>query len=307
MWIAKIVSGGQTGVDRAALDVAISQGIEHGGWAPQGRLAEDGPIASKYRLKESQSSDPAQRTEWNVRDSDATLILSSLPLGGGTALTQHLAIRDERPLLVINLDLHSIASAVDSVLGWLDCTDGNVLNVAGPRGSEQPQAYNLTYEILRKVLDQRSAKSAGNATRITEMSSDDAKMAWEIHKDADSQLHSRLGFFAASQSFLVAAYLANKFADKQSTVIANLIIILGLSLVVVFFVSCMRLIRGIEYLKDTYLIPDTNGVYAKYLEAARGRPQSSLTPPGSEWYRYSLPLRFIVIMGIYWLLLLVLL
>ena len=74
--LRRVVSGGQTGVDRAALDVAIALGFAHGGWCPAGRLAEDGPIDARYPLRETPSADPSQRTEWNVRDSDATLVLT---------------------------------------------------------------------------------------------------------------------------------------------------------------------------------------------------------------------------------------
>src|SRR5436309_5940772 len=101
--IRKIVSGGQTGADRAALDVAHELGIPHGGWAPLGRWAEDGPLDHRYLLDEAPSEDPSLRTEWNVRDSEATLILSHGPLAGGSALTRRLARQYGRPCLVINL------------------------------------------------------------------------------------------------------------------------------------------------------------------------------------------------------------
>src|SRR5215217_2323846 len=89
----KIVSGGQTGVDRAALDVALELGIECGGWCPAGRQAEDGPIDARYPLRETPSADPAQRTEWNVRDSDATLLLTTGAASPGTELTREVARR----------------------------------------------------------------------------------------------------------------------------------------------------------------------------------------------------------------------
>ena len=96
----KIISGGQTGADRAALDFAIKHRVPHGGWCPAGRLAEDGPIASRYQLNETPSLDPAQRTEWNVRDSDATVIFSLTPiLHGGTKLTEEFAHVYGKPVL----------------------------------------------------------------------------------------------------------------------------------------------------------------------------------------------------------------
>ena len=95
-----IVSGGQTGADRAALDFAIAHGIAHGGWCPRGRLAEDGPIPSRYQLRETPSRKYAQRTEWNVRDSDATALFTLAPqMQGGTALTPDVAERLGKPWL----------------------------------------------------------------------------------------------------------------------------------------------------------------------------------------------------------------
>ncbi|MCP4451447.1 MAG: hypothetical protein GY809_08300, partial [Planctomycetes bacterium] len=101
-----IISGGQTGVDRAALDWAIEAGVAHGGWCPKGRLAEDGPIPSQYDLAETPSDDYAVRTHWNVRDSDATVIVSlHRTLSGGTELTQMLAVALGKPWLHVHGDL----------------------------------------------------------------------------------------------------------------------------------------------------------------------------------------------------------
>src|SRR5580765_7508822 len=98
--IAKLVSGGQTGADRAALDFAIEHAIPHGGWCPAGRLAEDGTIPSRYRLTETPGSDYAQRTERNVRDSDGTVVFSTEPvLSGGAKETSGLARKHRKPLL----------------------------------------------------------------------------------------------------------------------------------------------------------------------------------------------------------------
>jgi len=102
--IKKIVSGAQTGVDRAGLDAAMKLGVATGGWCPAGRLAEDGTIPEKYALTETESADYKVRTEWNVRDSDATLILNLGPLEGGTALTTELAKQHKKPCLIVRLD-----------------------------------------------------------------------------------------------------------------------------------------------------------------------------------------------------------
>ena len=114
--VEMLVSGGQTGVDRAALDVALALGIACGGWCPRGRRAEDAPLPRRYPLNETPSADYAQRTGWNVRDSDATLLLTPLPPDGGTALTLELAERMGRPHLAV--DLHDLARARE-VRAWL--------------------------------------------------------------------------------------------------------------------------------------------------------------------------------------------
>ena len=149
----KIVSGGQTGVDRAALDVAIELGILHGGWCPRGRKAEDGPIPTRYVLEETRSSAYAARTEKNVLNSDGTLILYRSVLQGGTALTRDLARRHERTLFLVDL-----ASPVSPsvVRGWIESEAIRVLNVAGPRESQTPGIGREASEFLRAVFTEDS-------------------------------------------------------------------------------------------------------------------------------------------------------
>jgi len=145
----RIVSGGQTGVDRGALDAAIALGIPHGGWCPAGRLAEDGQIPPKYALTESHSRDYANRTERNVHDSDATLILYRGRLCGGTKLTQRLAQRFERPCLLVDLDNRP---ANKRVRAWLETHAVRDLNVAGPRESAWPGIAATTREYLEQLF-----------------------------------------------------------------------------------------------------------------------------------------------------------
>lgn len=144
----KIVSGGQTGADRAALDAAMELGLAVGGWCPAGRRAEDGPIPSRYPLKETPAPENAQRTSWNVRDSTATLILSRRDLAGGTAFTHREAQRLQKPMMVIDPDQFSPAS----VRSWIDEHEIDSLNVAGPRESEQPGIYRAVREAMLKIL-----------------------------------------------------------------------------------------------------------------------------------------------------------
>lgn len=150
----RVVSGGQTGVDRAALEASLASGVMCGGWCPAGRAAEDGVIPASYPLTETPSPDPADRTERNVADSDATLILRrGRPRGGaspGTDLTGRAARRLGRPLLVRDLSLPVDTGAI---VTWLRINRIRVLNCAGPRESEAPgieaQARALLLEVFR--------------------------------------------------------------------------------------------------------------------------------------------------------------
>ena len=133
-----VVSGGQSGVDRAALDAALALAVPVGGWCPAGRWAEDGPIPARYPLVETPSADPEERTRWNVRDADATLVLSPGPPSGGTRLTADVARRLGRPLFVA-----APTDAVDAAVRWAARAVplAGRLDVAGPRESEAPGVY----------------------------------------------------------------------------------------------------------------------------------------------------------------------
>ncbi len=176
----KIISGGQTGVDRAALDAAIELGIAHGGWCPLGRLAEDGRIPERYQLCETDSPEYAVRTERNVAESDTTLILFRGWISGGTELTLRLAQRYGRPHLAVDLDAarnvsgtlrvprtdgtlrvprtDGTRSVPDTIAGpaevrrWLEQERVEVLNVAGPRESQSPGIGALAREFLVTVF-----------------------------------------------------------------------------------------------------------------------------------------------------------
>ena len=143
------MSGGQAGVDRAALDVALKLGIPCGGWCPKGRVAEDGPIDPRYPLKETPSADYGQRTEWNVRDSDGTLILTRGRLSGGTAQTVDIAARLGKPALILNPAKRSNGPALRV---WARQHKIRVLNVAGPRESKRPGIYAEASRFLRPAL-----------------------------------------------------------------------------------------------------------------------------------------------------------
>jgi hypothetical protein len=143
--IEKIVSGGQTGADRAALDWAIESGIPHGGWCPKGRLAEDGPISTRHNLTESTSSNYIQRTEWNVRDSDGTIVFSIEPmLKGGSKKTIEFAKKHKRPVIHIS---RKTGQPTEKLLEFIRTNRIRILNVAGPRESKEPEIGEFVKRI----------------------------------------------------------------------------------------------------------------------------------------------------------------
>ena len=150
--LQEIISGGQTGADRAALDVAIEFKIPHGGWIPKGRRTEDGPLPDWYLLRETKNIGYPQRTELNIVKSDATLIFSHGKLAGGSALTNKLAIKHSRPCLHVNLNEISEYKAVEIIRFWIDAQEINILNVAGSRGSKDPLIYDAVKDIIKSVL-----------------------------------------------------------------------------------------------------------------------------------------------------------
>lgn len=156
-----IASGGQTGADRAALDFALEFGLAHGGWCPCGRRAEDGVLDERYRLTETPSQRYDQRTRWNVRDSDATVVFSiALDVAGGTALTLALAERMGKPHLHLASEAAS-AVGFDPAQQLLDFLVGqrvSRLNVAGPRASQEPLVAAFVRGVLIDALDRSAAK-----------------------------------------------------------------------------------------------------------------------------------------------------
>jgi hypothetical protein len=147
----RIVSGGQTGVDRAALDVALALGLPCGGFCPRGRRAEDGRIPDRYPLQETPGWAYSERTLRNVRESDATLVLHRGALRGGSALTVRLARRLRRPCLAV--DLASDPDPAEAIRLWLASQAPRVLNIAGPRESQAPGIAAQAGVLLHQVLD----------------------------------------------------------------------------------------------------------------------------------------------------------
>jgi len=151
--LVRIVSGAQTGVDRAALDVAIELGIPCSGWVPKGRIDEFGRIPERYpNLRETVSADFSERTAANVRDSDGTLIISRGPLSGGSLYTGEVADQLGRTCLHVDPYEDTIEGSAAVAIAWLDRNDIKVLNVAGPRASKDPGVHDRAVDVLRIVL-----------------------------------------------------------------------------------------------------------------------------------------------------------
>lgn len=154
MAVAKIVSGGQTGADRAALEAARARGVPIAGWVPRGRWAEDGRVPDELvELRETESRDPAERTRRNVADSDGTLIVSHGALSGGTALTRATAEQTGKPCLWIDLAARAPELARSDARAWLELHQVHVLNVAGARASEDVGIHDATFALVSALLD----------------------------------------------------------------------------------------------------------------------------------------------------------
>lgn len=176
----EVISGGQTGVDRAALDAAMELGLSVGGWCPRDRRSEDGAVPGRYPLKETTARSYAVRTEWNVRDSDGTLILVLNKISSGTRMTVDAARTHGKPLKIEYLepkskmgllsDENSETEQVQSVVDWLRRHKIAVLNVAGPRGSSSPEIYPRAKRFLTLVLTALSELTRSNSLSRTKMS-----------------------------------------------------------------------------------------------------------------------------------------
>ena len=150
--IKKIISGGQTGADQAAIDAAIKYSFPYGGLIPKGRLTEDGPLPKKYKLKEMPTSSYPKRTEQNIIDSNGTVIISHGKVTGGSKLTKKLAEKHKRPFLHIDLNKTPAFIAASEINNWVIKHGIEILNVAGPRASKDPKIYEDTTYIIQGVI-----------------------------------------------------------------------------------------------------------------------------------------------------------
>ena len=175
MILKKIISGGQTGVDIAALDAAIDCGIEHGGWIPKGRKTEDGPLHPRYRLLQTDSRDYKVRTEKNVALSDATFLFSygsmykMLNRSSGTRLTYNLARKLNKPYLYVDLTvMDKVFCNSYNAACWIKDGEFKILNIAGPRASREPNIYYDTHKFLmetfKTLLNEHGGSLAPNSS-----------------------------------------------------------------------------------------------------------------------------------------------
>lgn len=153
MSVRRIISGGQTGADRAALDFALENNFEIGGWIPKNRLAEDGRIPQKYpNLRETKTENSAERTELNVQDSDATLIFSHGALKGGSKLTLEMCDKHAKPRLHVDFEKNDFSQAVKKARQFIFFSDCKTLNIAGAHASEDARIYGKVKDFLGNLF-----------------------------------------------------------------------------------------------------------------------------------------------------------
>jgi hypothetical protein len=213
--ISKIISGGQTGADRAALDAAINLGLPHGGWIPKGRLTEEGPLPEKYNLQEMPTPSYPKRTEQNVIDSNGTLILSYGKLTGGSKLTQEFAENHKKPCLHIDLSKEIIHGAAIVITDWIQEHDIKVLNVAGPKASKDPEIYTEVLSTIELVVYmQRSVENTEiiKQTSVVKTVSEAVDLLIKLLplKDRTTVANMTIGELISLNPTL-GAYIRNKF------------------------------------------------------------------------------------------------
>lgn len=152
MALVKIISGGQTGVDRAALDAALAAQFPCGGWCPADRKAEDGPIPERYPMSLLTERGTRLRTLKNVQSSDGTAILFNQSLSGGTKLTRDLCLREKKPFIVLDATQITVERAAKAITRFIEENEIQMMNVAGPRLSGWPEGYGFALGVVSIVL-----------------------------------------------------------------------------------------------------------------------------------------------------------
>ncbi len=248
--LKKIISGGQTGADQAALDVAIKLGIPHGGWIPKGRKTETDVLDAKYKLTEMDTADYNKRTAQNVIDSDGTLIISHGRLTGGSDYTREMTLLHHRPWLHIDLNKTNAFQAAEKIKSWLAENEIEVLNVAGPRASKDPAIYQATVDIIETVLyldlvdDTMHASFTGTPKRRAQLKKEILPRTVE---EAADKLLSKLSL---RDKTMIANIPKDKLADLYLSLKANLQNEVDLWLTNELLLNSCRLMSGDEYLDE---------------------------------------------------------
>lgn len=212
--LEKIISGGQTGADQAALDAAIKLGIPHGGWIPKGRLTEDGPLPTKYNLTEMPTDSYPERTKKNIRESDGTLILSHGMLTGGSEFTRKMALKYQKPLLHIDFNHMIPFDAAVVINNWMVDHDIKTLNVAGPRSSSDPKIYRAATDIIEAVSFLNLSENNPMQTRMAETDA--------IHKDLPRDIHTAVADIIDGMTLKDRAVMANLTEGELAPLQLNL-------------------------------------------------------------------------------------
>ena len=217
--LRKIISGGQTGADRAALDAAIKLNLAHGGWVPKGRRAEDGAIPDIYRLEEMPTESYPRRTEKNIREADGTLILTHGPATGGSKLTIDYAVRFQSKHLHIDLRRTPAFKAVRTVSEWIRENEIAVLNVAGSSASKDPAIYDKTLQILTGVYWFEQPRTIDAGTSSTPA---DGTQHGPIHNDPPQTVEKAVKALIRSMPLKDKAMLANMTENELTSLDASL-------------------------------------------------------------------------------------
>jgi hypothetical protein len=222
MLIKKIISGAQTGADRAALDFAIEVGIPHGGWVPKGRKAEDGTIPEKYNLQEMPTASYPARTEKNVLDSHGTLIISHGNLTGCSLRTKEVADQHNRPYLHIDLTKTNPFIAAGKIINWIAAYGIEILNVAGPRASKDPKIYQDTLKVLKSVYHMATVNEP-DLQRVSPLLPRTIEEALEtLLGKMDLKARTRLGKVTRRSLFICTLRLAHGSGTSSSFHLATL-------------------------------------------------------------------------------------
>jgi len=210
--IEKIISGGQTGADRAALEFALKFFKPHGGWIPKGRITEDGPLPDKYQLQEMPTTSYPARTEQNVKDSDGTVIFSRGKPTGGTDYARKMVLKHKKQLLHIDLNFRTSYDAAHLLSSWIDLQHIKILNVAGPRASKDPAIYDDVFRVLEMAHKIHSKGLIGNTEKLPR-TVDEAveRLIRDLSLKDKTNISNMTENELMTLEFTLGAYISNEF------------------------------------------------------------------------------------------------